>query len=1211
MNFATHPGMSRSRHSSECRHMGADRISRAPHAQDQAGWRFAMPVFLLTLLCLSALSAFTGAARAQDAGAVLASGDAAVSGFSGTVDRGGKLFIDPDGAALKIFDLSGHGAAQAQIVNAPVKLEIPARDIGQVFGIALDNASPPNIYVTATAAYGLHITLPDASGAPQPAVNGGPGAAFMDGQFGPGGNAGTVWRIDGRTGKVTLFATLRNNGADNGGAGLGNIVYDPAHFQLFVSDLDSGLVHRLDMNGNVLGAFDHGQNGRPAEGLAAVADDGAIADITDPAFDADNSDTWGLTDIRRRVWGLGFYRNRLYYAVGDGPQIWSVGFNKDGSFAGDAQIEIQQVPGGMPVTDILFTPRGRMILAQRGGLLGGADFKKFHTPAANRVLRYRQTPDGRWVQQEEEYAIGFRPDHKNASGGVALSCEGVLWSTGDSLRDDPAIVTGERIVHGLQGNDEPLVRPRNVPPWASWFIDHDGQFGDADKAGHVGDVEIARNCKGGKDVGWDETGLDIEDSWPGWIPPAPGWTPPPGWVPPWWWPRTPDLELTKNDTQCVADPANPGMFLCTFTVTVTNVGAASYSGFLNVTDNVPAAADYVPPPGGSIAWTCAQPGGTGAPVNCVSAAPVMLVPGASASLDITIRLLLPIVGQSVSNCAVVDDPATPGNNADCGNGFRPGPNLKMQKTLNFCVPAAGGSICNYWLDVTNMGTAPYTGWLHVADTLPAGSTYLAVVSASNPGWSCWSFGGSVDCYLWTPGLAPLIAEWVEIAVFVPAGLPPGLNNCAALGQPEHANDPNINGDNADCAPVVSPMQGPIVPFMGKINLCPKGWSPQVPGWKPPKGWQSKAVTAGKRTIVCGRKRPRQPTRLYCPKGWRRYPSAASVPQGWRVQTVGSGAAAIVCARPGKRPQLPPPPPPAVGPQCPPGEQPFISTRRIPRGWRHHLVRRGGKAIWCAAPRPVTPLVCPPGEQRFANPGRIPRGWKAHRVSRGGRSIWCALPVVIQPCPPGTHKVGRRCIRNRPHCPPQTRWNGETCMPIVLPCPRGMHRVGKRCVPNRPHCRPGTRWNGETCMPIVLPCPRGMHRVGKRCVPNRPHCRPGSRWNGEFCVPIVRPCPPRTHRVRGRCVPIITRCPPGMRRVRGKCRPQVILCPRGTILQHGRCMRVPRVPSEIGRPKHGKRPPQVIHCPRGTHLYKGRCVRNNGIIQVPEGLRPIKKLPTIK
>ncbi len=1190
-----------------------------------------MPAFLMSLagllrlVALGILSVLASPALAQDPGPVLASGDAAVSGFSGTIDQGGKLFIDPDGAALKIFDLSGHGAAQAQVFDAPVKLEIPARDIGQVFGIALDNASPPNIYVTATAAYGLHITLPDASGTPQPAINGGPGAAFMDGQFGPGGNAGSVWRIDGRTGKITLFATLRNNGADNGGAGLGNIVYDPAHFQLFVSDLDSGLIHRLDMNGTVLDTFDHGQNGRPAEGLPAVADDGAIADITDPAFDADNSDTWGLTDIRRRVWGLGFYRNRLYYAVGDGPQIWSVGFNNDGSFAGDAQIEIRKVPGGMPVTDILFTPRGRMILAQRGGLLGGADFRQFHTPAVNRVLRYRQTPDGRWVQQEEEYAIGFPPDHKNASGGVALSCEGVLWSTGDSLRDDPAIVTGERIIHGLQGNDEPLVRPRNVPPWASWFIDYDGRFADPDKAGHVGDVEIARNCKGGKDVGWDESGLDIEDSWPGYLPPAPGWTPPSGWGPPWWWPRTPDLELTKNDTQCVADPANPGMFLCTFTVTVTNVGAVSYSGFLNVTDNVPAAADYVPPPGGSIAWTCAQPGGTGAPVNCTSAAPVMLVPGASASLDITIRLLLPIIGQSVRNCAVVDDPAAPGNNADCGDGFRPGPNLEMQKTLNFCVPAAGGSVCNYWLDVTNTGTAPYAGWLHVADTLPAGSTYLGVASASNPGWSCWPFGGSVDCYLWTPGLAPWVTEWVEIAIFVPAGSPPGLSNCAALGRPEHANDPDINGDNADCAPVVAPMQGPVVPFMGKANLCPKGWSPQAPGWTPPQGWQSKAVTVGKRTIVCGRKRPKKPARLYCPKGWRRYPAAALVPQGWQVQTVGSGAAAIVCARPGKRPQLPPPPPPVTGPQCPPGEQPFTSTRKIPRGWRHHLVRRGGRAIWCAAPRPITPLVCPPGEERFANPNRVPRGWRARRITRGGRTIWCARPVA-RPCPPGTHKVGRRCIRNRPQCPPGMRWNGEDCMPVIRPCPprthrvrgrcvpivierpcpRGMHRVGKRCVPNRPHCRPGTRWNGEECMPVVRPCPRGMHQVGRHCVPNRPSCRRGTRWNGEECVPIVRPCPPGMKRTHGKCRPVVAPCPRGMHRVgrrcvpnrpscrRGtrwngeECVPVTRPCPRGMKRVKGRCVRIPGPSSETGSQTH--QPPGVIHCPRGTRLLHGRCVR---------------------
>jgi len=286
----------------------------------------------------------------------------------------------------------------------------------------------------ATAAYGLHITAPGADGNPAPVATGRPDAAFMDGQWGPGGNAGTVWKIDGRTGKVSVFAVLKAEGIDNGGAGLGNIVFDPSHYQLFVSDLDSGLIFRLDMNGNVLGTFDHGRNGRPAEGLDPVEDDGSRADITSPDFSTDNSDTWGLTDMRRRVWGLGFYRNRLYYAVGEGPQIWSVGFNDDGSFAGDAQVEISRVavPHARHEYGAALYPRpGRQVdagprgirhrfparpperLRRRGPVLRGRPVEHRRRPAGRSRLR-------RIREDHRPWPAGQRPAARAATQRAAL-----------------------------------------------------------------------------------------------------------------------------------------------------------------------------------------------------------------------------------------------------------------------------------------------------------------------------------------------------------------------------------------------------------------------------------------------------------------------------------------------------------------------------------------------------------------------------------------------------------------------------------------------------------------------------------------------------------------------------------------------------------------------------------------------------------------------
>src|SRR5438132_12752772 len=53
------------------------------------------------------------------------------------------------------------------------------------------------------------------------------------------------------------------NGRPNSGAALGNIAYDRKHRQLFVSDLETGMIHRIDAeSGKDLGHFDHGAMGR-------------------------------------------------------------------------------------------------------------------------------------------------------------------------------------------------------------------------------------------------------------------------------------------------------------------------------------------------------------------------------------------------------------------------------------------------------------------------------------------------------------------------------------------------------------------------------------------------------------------------------------------------------------------------------------------------------------------------------------------------------------------------------------------------------------------------------------------------------------------------------------------------------------------------------------------------------------------------------------
>src|SRR4029079_13681475 len=156
--------------------------------------------------------------------------------------------------------------------------------VGQVFGVALDSADPPNLYVAATSAYGLSIFVPDSNGQPKRVERGEAGAQFVPGQFGPpelGGNPGSIWRIDGTTGEVAPFTTV--GGAAYGVASLGGLAFDPATQQLFVAERATGIIYRYTLDGVQRGTYDHGVEGRPGAGLPPIPLPPTIpVDITSP-----------------------------------------------------------------------------------------------------------------------------------------------------------------------------------------------------------------------------------------------------------------------------------------------------------------------------------------------------------------------------------------------------------------------------------------------------------------------------------------------------------------------------------------------------------------------------------------------------------------------------------------------------------------------------------------------------------------------------------------------------------------------------------------------------------------------------------------------------------------------------------------------------------------------------------------------------------------
>ncbi|HYD14833.1 MAG TPA: hypothetical protein VEA77_00390, partial [Hyphomicrobium sp.] len=493
------------------------------HFVAEAGKVLFSLAFVAAFATLVAAQSVTSTPAATPAPIAVAPGDAAVSGFSGVgladatlppgVNPLDKTVITLASPSLKILDLSSIGGeAATQLLPPNVKFAVPAKDIGQVFGLAFDagsGAGAPNIYAAATSLYGLTIVAekPGPDGTPVRLKAGAPGARFMEGQFGPGATPGAIWKIDGTTGKPSLFAETVDGSAGNSGPAVGDIAIDAKSNSLFASDLDTGLIHRfpLDGGGANRSTFDHGTTGRAAAQLPAVADDKKRADIASASFNPGDPKTWGFTQPERRIDGLAVRDGRLYYAVASGPEIWSVGIAADGSFAGDARREVEiRAEKPSVISDIVFDADGRMTAALRGALKGAPDYRQFVEPEAGAVLRYSpKTGDAKspWVTPPETYTVGATSN--TASGGVALGyaynadgtydfgkCSATLGATGDALP-----VVGGTSVNGAQVMRGDLVQPAKAPE-KSVFVDFDALQNDKALTGHVGDIEIFQPCDG-------------------------------------------------------------------------------------------------------------------------------------------------------------------------------------------------------------------------------------------------------------------------------------------------------------------------------------------------------------------------------------------------------------------------------------------------------------------------------------------------------------------------------------------------------------------------------------------------------------------------------------------------------------------------------------------------------------------------------------------
>ncbi|MGE3165482.1 MAG: LamG-like jellyroll fold domain-containing protein [Planctomycetota bacterium] len=329
-------------------------------------------------------------------------------------------------------------------------------NLGQVFGLALDDQPQPNIYVAATTAYGDFSSFA--------------------GAYGPGGPGG-VYRLDGNTGTISSLTVtgpggIGTNQIPNGRAGLGNLAYDRANAQFFVANLEDGRIYRLDAAGIILSTFD------PFAPTVAVPNLHAPLGERPYAVEVFNQ------RVYFSVWLRDSGRPGTAWPVGAGPApllpnntIWSIALDGTGDFLGAPQLEIvlPYLPAAQfsnPVTDISFTAGGALLAAERTFI---ADFGMIDVGHTARVLEFVLSGPS-WVASPQNYYVGSAgsPPH-NAAGGVDPDCASNVWASGDVL------LSG---TYGLQripvgGNTIPTATS------TSYLVDFPGQL----KAGQ-GDVEV-------------------------------------------------------------------------------------------------------------------------------------------------------------------------------------------------------------------------------------------------------------------------------------------------------------------------------------------------------------------------------------------------------------------------------------------------------------------------------------------------------------------------------------------------------------------------------------------------------------------------------------------------------------------------------------------------------------------------------------------------
>ncbi len=297
--------------------------------------------------------------------------------------------------------------------------------------------------------------------------------------------------IDAATGIPTVIATVPGN------AGIGQLDYQSGCDQLFVVNLDDGIIYRYDTNGTLLSTFD-----------PLTPDDGVE----------------GLADLGERIVAVSYNygEDRLYYSVWSNDGINNGTRNSIRSVAIDPAtcdfvpstdiLEItmpylSETEGGnlnysMPVVDIEFDQSGGSLLIAESGFNSTVPVRVAHRA---RIFRYDGMTTSWSIQNtppagndDYQFEIGSIFGGTNALGGVDFSYAG-MSTTGCVTGEDSFIVaTGDALlgtdcnfvgcIYGLQYMPVTGGNPTN-----SVLLDLARSPGGLQK-GFFGDVDVVNGC---------------------------------------------------------------------------------------------------------------------------------------------------------------------------------------------------------------------------------------------------------------------------------------------------------------------------------------------------------------------------------------------------------------------------------------------------------------------------------------------------------------------------------------------------------------------------------------------------------------------------------------------------------------------------------------------------------------------------------------------